>query len=305
MEKLRPEGEVSIGRPIANTSLFVLDAALQPVPIGVAGELYIGGDGVTPGYLDRPELTRERFVEIEGQRAYRTGDLVKFLPDGRLLFLGRLDHQVKIRGHRVELGEIEETLCRHNSIEDAIVAATQDPDAGQSLAAYVILRNGSSPRPMDLRRFLESQLPSYMIPGSFVFLDAFPRTPNGKIDRKRLPRPAAAEPRDVIQPRSATEREIASFWQEVLHVAEVGIHDNFFDLGGHSLTAVMLTGKIRSAIDAQFPLRAVLDHPTVAELAEEIDKLRPVVTQPKKRIRPPILPANGGDTRTLGSANLR
>jgi len=298
MEQLTPEArEVSIGRPIANTSVFVLDAHQQPVPVGVPGELYIGGNGVVPGYLDRAELTAERFVHLPvsdnspsvNQRVYRTGDLVKYLPDGRLQFLGRVDHQVKIRGHRIELGEIEAGLCQHPTVQEAIVSAIEDPIEGSTLVAYIVRREGSIPQPMELRRFLESQLPSYMVPGSFVFLDAFPRTPNGKIERKRLPHPdLVRQQRSIVPPRNPVEETLAAIWSEALSVKNVGIHDNFFDLGGHSLTAVVVTGKIRAAIAASFPLRAVLDHPTIAELSKEIENLLATGPQHLKPARPAI-----------------
>ena len=287
--------EVSIGTPIANTSVFVLDANRQPVPIGIPGELYIGGEGVTPGYLDRPELTAERFVHFEAQRVYRTGDLVKYLPDGRLLFLGRVDHQVKIRGHRIELGEIEASLCQHPMVQEALVSATENPAKGSALVAYLVKRGATSPQPADLRRFLESKLPSFMLPGALVVLDALPRTPNGKIDRRRLPDPdEIREPRAVVLPRNPLEKTVAAIWREALRVDDVSIHDNFFELGGHSLTAVIVTGKIRAAVCAAFPLRAVLDYPTIARLSEEIEKLLAAGSQSQKPARPPIVRAPAG-----------
>jgi natural product biosynthesis luciferase-like monooxygenase protein len=306
MEKLSTQaGDVSIGRPIANTSVFVLDANRQRVPVGIPGELYIGGDGVTPGYLDRAELTSERFVHLasHNQRLYRTGDLVKHLPDGRLLFLGRVDHQVKIRGHRIELGEIEAALCQHPTIQEAIVAALDHPSEGSALVAYLVQRQATAPQSADLRRFLESQLPSFMIPGAFVVLDALPRTPNGKIDRKRLPHPdVTREPRAVVPPRNPLENMLAAIWQEALRVEAVGIYDNFFELGGHSLTAVVVTGKIRAAMCAAFPLRAVLDYPTIARLAEEIEKLLASGPRSQKPSRPPIVRAPGSNgTAALAS----
>lgn len=292
MEKLRPDvREVSIGRPIANTSVFVLDGDLCPVPVGVAGELYIGGDGVVPGYLDRPELTARRFVHLPfcGERAYRTGDLAKYLPDGRLQFLGRVDHQVKIRGHRVELGEIEAVLCQHAHVQEAVVAATQN-EHGSALAAYVVQRLEAEVQPAELREFLASQLPSHMVPGPFVFLGSLPRTPNGKIDRSRLPGPdLVLEQRPMVAPRNPVEEKLATIWREALRVEAVGVFDNFFDLGGHSLTAVVVTGKIRRTLAPAFPLRTVLDHPTIAEVAEEIEKLQAMESPGSKPARPPIV----------------
>ncbi|HTC90734.1 MAG TPA: MupA/Atu3671 family FMN-dependent luciferase-like monooxygenase [Bryobacteraceae bacterium] len=308
MEKLTAQaGDVSIGSPIANTSVFVLDANRQPVPIGIPGELYIGGDGVTPGYLDRPELTAERYVDLpsHNQRVYRTGDLVKYLPDGRLLFLGRVDHQVKIRGHRIELGEIEAALCQHPTIQEAIVSAVEHPAEGSALVAYLVKRGATSAQPAELRRFLETQLPSFMIPGAFVVLDALPRTPNGKIDRKRLPHPdLVREPRAVVPPRNPIENTLAAIWKEALRLEAVGIYDNFFDLGGHSLTAVIVTGKIRAAICAAFPLRAVLDYPTIARLAEEIEKLLAAGPRSQKPSRPPIVRTPAGNSIAALASHL-
>jgi len=275
MEKLAPGvHEVSIGRPIANTSVFVLDANRRPVPVGVPGELYIGGEGVVPGYLDRPELTAERFVHLSQkdsgaeERAYRTGDLVKYLPDGRLHFLGRVDHQVKIRGHRIELGEIEAGLCQHPTVQDAIVATVEDANEGSTLVAYVVKRGATTPQPMDLRRFLDSQLPSYMVPTSFVLLDEFPRTPNGKIDRKRLPHPdLVPQQRSVIAPRNPVEEKLAVIWREALHITDVGVRDNFFDLGGHSLLLIRLISQIQKEFGQRLPVATVLESPTIEALA--------------------------------------
>lgn len=293
MEKLPPRvKEISIGRPIANTSVYVLDANRREVPVGVPGELYIAGEGVVPGYLDRPELTAERFVQLDfaGQRAYRTGDLVKYLPDGRLAFLGRVDHQVKIRGHRIEMGEIEAALAQHPAVQEAIVTTVDYAGEGSALVAYLVKRGASSPQIMELRKFLETQLPSFMVPSTFVPLAAFPRTPNGKIDRKRLPHPdLAPQKRSVVPPRNPVEEQLAKIWRETLSISEIGIHDNFFEMGGHSLTAVQLTGRIRASIVPFFPLRAILDHPTIAQLSEEIDALLAAALPPRKPARPPIV----------------
>lgn len=292
MEKLdTPAREVTIGRPIANTTVFVLDASQRPVPVGVPGELYIGGDGVVLGYLNRPELTAERFVRLpfNHERVYRTGDLVKYLPDGRIQFLGRVDHQVKIRGHRIELEEIEAALRQHPTVGDAIVSAVEHQTEGSVLVAYVVKRDQASPQAAELRQFLAAQLPAYMVPGSYAVLEAFPRTPNGKTDRKRLPHPdIIREQKPVVAPRSPVEQKLAAIWREALHVDQVGIHDNFFELGGHSLTAVVVTGKIRMAFASTFPLQAVLDKPTIAQLSDEVERLVAAGGQ-QKPARPPIV----------------
>jgi len=291
MEKLDGETKiVSIGRPIANTSVFVLDERSQPVPVGVPGELYIGGDGVVRGYLNRAELTAERFVTLpvaHGVRAYRTGDLVRYLPDGRLEFLGRLDHQVKIRGHRIELGEIESALSAHPDVRgEVIVADSDDADGAKILVAY--LKN-PAPSAAELRQFLETTLPAFMIPSAFVFLDAFPLTPNRKIDRKRLPRPETVQTdRPLVAPRTPVEESLARIWKEALRLDNIGVHDNFFELGGHSLTAVKITGRIRAAFTAALPLQTVLDNPTIAQLAVQLENLRKDAA-PVQRVPPPIV----------------
>ena len=293
MDKLDPKDKlVSIGRPIANTSIFVLDEKRRPVPIGVPGELYIAGDGVVRGYLNRAELTSERFVELpflkNGDRAYRTGDLVRYLPDGRVEFLGRLDHQVKIRGHRIELGEIESTLALHPGVRDAIVTASSDGDEGKTLVAYVTKVNGALSI-TEMRRFLEGSLPSYMIPASIVFLDAFPLTPNGKVDRSRLPKPDMVKvDRQVTPPRNAMEETLAGIWEEALRLKNVGIHDNFFELGGHSLSAVKITARIRTAFSAPLPLQAVLENPTIAQISAELETLLAKRAPAQTLVPPPI-----------------
>jgi natural product biosynthesis luciferase-like monooxygenase protein len=293
MDKVQAAAEViSIGRAIANTLVFVLDERQRPVPIGVAGELYIGGEGVVRGYLNRPELTAEKFVRLpflkSDELAYRTGDLVRYLPDGRLEFLGRLDHQVKIRGHRIELGEIEAALSLHPGIREVVVSATSDADEGKALVAYLTKGNGVF-SPEELRAFLESKLPSYMVPNSFIFLGAFPLTPNGKIDRQRLPKPEIGRGhRPTTLPRNATELALAHLWEEALRVQNVGVHDNFFDLGGHSLTAVKITAGIRRAFAVAMPLQTVLDNPTIAQLSAQLEKPVGGSSPPGRPVPPPI-----------------
>jgi len=247
--------DISIGRPLANTTLYVLDARREPVPIGVAGELYIGGAGVARGYLRRPELTGERFVPNpfgEG-RLYRTGDLVRYRGDGNVEFLGRLDHQVKIRGHRIELGEIEAALRELAGARDVVVVARPGPSDDQRLVAYIA---GAAPTAADLRRLLRERLPEPMVPSAFVVLERLPLTPNGKIDRKALPEPqvsAAAAPGAAgddghVAPRTPTEQAIAEIWKQVLGVARVSVYDNFFDLGGHSLLSTQVMHHIEERL---------------------------------------------------------
>lgn len=236
---------VPIGRPIANAQAYMLDEYLQPVPQGVAGEMYIGGAGLAIGYLHRPELTAERFVAhpfSEGERLYKTGDLVRMLPGGVLEFLGRIDDQVKLRGFRIELGEIEAVLQRHESVQQAVVLLREDKPGDQLLVAYVVCK-GEHPQVQDLRLFLNGQVPEYMVPSFYVFLDALPLMPNGKVDRRQLPQPdlsAEAHGTDCVAPRNLTEELIAGIWSEVLGLPEVGVQNDFFELGGNSLAAMKI-----------------------------------------------------------------
>jgi natural product biosynthesis luciferase-like monooxygenase protein len=273
------DGTVSIGRPIANTQVYILDNNMQPAPAGVQGELFLGGDGVVRGYLNRPELTAERFlanpfVEGNGARIYRTGDVARYRPDGVVEFLGRADFQVKIRGHRIELGEIETVLGENPAVREAVVTAAADAAGHYRLVAYIRSKDGETAAISELREALEKKLPDYMMPSVFVFLDEFPLTPNGKVDRKRLPEPEAERPRlkqEYTAPRSRMEQTLAEIWEQALGVERVGIHDNFFELGGHSLSTVQITFRIRREFHVEFPLQTLLRVPTIAGLAKEIE----------------------------------
>ncbi|MBU6399474.1 MAG: LLM class flavin-dependent oxidoreductase [Verrucomicrobia bacterium] len=274
-------GVVPIGRPIANTQIYLLDAHLQPVPVGVPGELYIGGAGVVRGYLNRPELTAEKFLldplrPVAGARLYRTGDLARYRNDGSLQFLGRMDHQVKIRGHRVELAEIESVLGQHASVRQCAVVVREDTPGTQRLIAYVVPRPGALRDAKMLRAFLQASLPEYMLPGAFVFLDRLPQTPNGKIDRRALPVPQlapVAESDRFLAPRTAAELAVAEIWTELLGLHRVGAEDNFFELGGHSLLAMQLVSRIHDRFQVNLPLKNLFERPTVAGLAEAIEAL--------------------------------
>jgi len=289
------EGAVTIGRPIANKRVYILDAHLQPMPIGVPGDLYVAGAGVARGYLNRPELTSEKFLADPfhpGERMYRTGDRGRFLPDGNVQFLGRLDHQVKIRGYRIEIGEIEEALARHSEVRDSAVAARQEESGDKRLVGYVVPRDGASISVTPLREFLKKTLPDYMIPSAFVFLDALPLTPNGKVDRAALPAPEQTRPglEDAfVAPRNAVEQTVARIWGQVLGLDEVGVHDNFFELGGHSLLATLVFARLQKAFPVAPPLRALFEKPTVAELSGTIEELRQGRAGPP---RSPILPVS-------------
>ncbi|RMF29114.1 MAG: amino acid adenylation domain-containing protein, partial [Chloroflexi bacterium] len=278
LEAPLPEGttNVPIGRPFANVRVYVLDAHRRPVPIGVPGELCVGGTGVGRGYLHRPDLTAERFIpdpfsNVPGARLYRTGDLVRFRPDGSLEFLGRIDHQVKVRGFRIELGEIEVALRRHPRIQEAVVLAREDRPGEKRLVAYVVPppHDGAAPTVSELRTFLQETLPDYMVPAAFVVLDAMPLTPSGKVDRRALPAPDQARP-DLegayVAPRTREEEILAQIWAEVLGVERVGVHDNFFELGGDSILSIQVIARANQA-GLRLTPRHLFQAPTVAGLA--------------------------------------
>ncbi len=265
---------ISIGRPIANTQIYILDAHLSPTPLGIPGEIFIGGAGVTRGYLKRPELTAQRFIEDPfsgrpGARLYRTGDLARWTEDGKIEFLGRADHQIKVRGFRIEPGEIESALLKHPEVREAVVIAADDPAGQKQVLAYVVPEGLTTPSSAALRQFLREKLPPYMVPSGFVLLEKLPLTSSGKINRKALPAPhTEAESADQVLPRSPVETKLAQIWCETLGLKQVGIHDNFFDLGGHSLKAVWLFQKIRDVFGKHLPMVTLFQSPTIAQLAE-------------------------------------
>ena len=285
---------ISIGHPIANTQVYLLDSHLQPVPIGIPGELYIGGEGVARGYLNRPELTAERFVSNPfsssdgSKRLYKTGDVARYVADGRIECLGRNDFQIKLRGHRIDLGEIESALRRHPDVSEAVVSLTGDEVGKKRLIAYLTASDGAPPQTADLHRFLKSKLPDYMVPGALVVLDKFPLTPNGKINRKALPAPTADRTETkhaFVPPRTATEETLAQLWQELLRLRRVGIHDNFFEIGGHSLLAMQFMARVQNTFHAELSLRNIFETPTIAGLADLVDRKRNHST---KEIVPPL-----------------
>jgi acyl-coenzyme A synthetase/AMP-(fatty) acid ligase/acyl carrier protein len=265
---------VPVGRPIANTRVYVLDRRLQPVPVGTAGELCIGGAGVSRGYVGQPQQTAEVFVpdpfsaETDA-RIYRTGDRARFLADGNLEFLGRIDSQVKIRGYRVEPSEIEHALARHPAVRQAAVVARDDAHGDLRLAAYLVAT--PQPNAEELQSFLKETLPDFMIPSTFVALDALPFTASGKVDRHALPDPATVQTQspEYVPPRSPLEEALADIWAEVLGVDRVGVTDDFFALGGHSLLATQVIARVRSEY-AEIPLHSIFTAPTVERLAEVI-----------------------------------
>ena len=272
-EMIVGEERSRIGRPIANTQIYILNKERQLLPLGVTGEIYIGGAGVARGYLNRPELTDERFIPSPfpaSERLYRTGDLGRWLPDGTLEHLGRSDDQVKIRGYRIELGEIEAQLRQMEGVKEAIVVARENEHGHSELHAYMVAE--AELTITQLRSSLTEALPAYMIPSQFMQLKKLPLTPNGKIDRKALPAPDGKLSTGMayVAPRNETEQVLAEIWQELLGVAQVGVHDNFFDLGGHSLKAMMLISRIHRQFEVEVGLRDVFRHPVLKELAAVI-----------------------------------
>ncbi|ATB48688.1 non-ribosomal peptide synthetase [Corallococcus macrosporus] len=300
--RLEPGGRLTLGRPIGNTQVYVLDAAMHPVPMGVTGALYIGGHGVAQGYLHRPDLTAERFVpdpfgQTPGGRLYATGDLVRALPDGTLEYLGRGDGQVKLRGFRIELGEIEARLAQAPGVQEAAVKLW-DVSGHAELVAYV--RADTAPEALTLRQHLAAHLPAYMVPGHFVMLESFPRTANGKLDRKALPAPSSSQRASAAYeaPRTPTEVQLAAIWRDVLAVEQVGARDSFFDLGGQSMKAVQVVARIQETWKVDVSLRVLFEHPTLEALAKHLESLQ----QPGAPAAPPPLVARPRQARRVQAA---
>jgi amino acid adenylation domain-containing protein len=271
---------VPIGRPISNTQIYILDSDLEPLPIGVPGELHIGGVGLARGYFNRPTLTAEKFIpnpfsNEPGARFYKTGDLARYLPDGNIEFLGRIDNQVKIRGFRIELGEIETALAQHPAVREAVVLACEDQPGDKRLVAYVVPRQEQVLSTSTLRGFLKEKLPNYMIPGAFVMLDKLPLTPNGKVDKRALSAPSAdgnTRSGERIPPRTPLEQKLVELWEEVLQVSRIGVTENFFDLGGHSLLAIRLIAEIENRLGYSLPLATLFRESTVENIALQLER---------------------------------
>ncbi|MDF5723373.1 MAG: amino acid adenylation domain-containing protein [Rhizonema sp. PD37] len=270
-----------IGRPISNTHIYILNSKLQPVPIGTVGELYIGGDGLARGYLNAKELTEEKFIpnpfdnsnKIHSSKLYKTGDLARFSPDGNIIFIGRVDNQVKIRGYRIELGEIEALLSQHPDVRQAAVIAREDTKSDKRLVAYIVLNQKLEANTTTLKRFLEEKLPNYMVPGVFVILDSLPLTPNGKVDRRNLPVPDRSRPNleeIFVAPRNAIEEKLALIWAELLGLEQMGVNDNFFHLGGHSLIATQMLSRMREVFTVELSFHQIFENPTIGSLAQLI-----------------------------------
>ncbi|MDZ8189313.1 MAG: amino acid adenylation domain-containing protein, partial [Nostoc sp. ChiSLP02] len=292
--KCTPQNEkITIGRPIANAQIYILDSQLQPVPIGVPGEVYIGGAGLARGYLNRTDLTQEKFIphpfsDQAHSRLYKSGDLARYLPDGNIEFLRRIDNQVKIRGFRIELGEIEAVLSQHEDVRVCAVIPREDTRGDKRLVAYVVAQQGYTPTISELRQFVKAKLPDYMVPNAIVILESLPLTPNGKVDRRALPAPDLQSHRTdkYVAPRNPIEEILAQIWAQVLKVELVGVYDNFFELGGHSLLATQVVSRIRTLFKVELPLRDLFATATLAELAQVIEKLQ---QQNLELSAPPIL----------------
>lgn len=290
-------GPAIIGQALGTTTVYLQDRAGQLVPVGVTGELYIGGPQVARGYLDRPALTAEKFVphpfsNEPGERLYKTGDMVRYRPDGMLEFKGRRDHQVKVRGYRIELGEIEAVVTQHPAVAECVALVREDEPGQKRLVGYVVCSQGPAPTVLELRKFLETRMPGYMVPGTFVVLQAFPLTSNGKIDRKRLPIPEGGRGElesEFIAPQTPIQIELAEIWREVLKVEQVGVHDDFFELGGHSLLAMQMVSRIYQAFEVELPLSVFFEQPTVAGMADFLTK---VTVAGEAVARPQLLPVS-------------
>ncbi|MBV6623046.1 MAG: amino acid adenylation domain-containing protein [Rivularia sp. (in: Bacteria)] len=272
---------VPIGRPIANTEIYILDRQLQLVPVGVSGELYIGGAGLSRGYLNRANLTNKKFIDSKfddnlNSKLYKTGDLVRYLADGNIEYLGRIDNQVKVRGFRIELGEIETSIKQHSTVQEAVVVAREDILGNQQLVAYVVTTSSADTSQfiVELRQYLHSKLPQFMIPSAFMLLDKLPLTLNGKVDRKSLPSPDLSQlekQTNCAKPRTSIEERLVKIWSQILNIETIGIYDNFFNLGGHSLLATQVMSRIRDELNVNIPLRCLFESPNIAGLAENID----------------------------------
>jgi thioesterase domain-containing protein/acyl carrier protein len=316
IEQIRTHGEtITIGRPIANTEIYILEESLEPVPVGNTGTLYIGGEGLSSGYLNLPQLNANKFIlnpfkPGTNQRLFATGDLARYLPDGRIECLGRNDSQIKIYGFRVELGEIEAVLSEHPAVRKTVVAVHEGRSGQKSLAAYIIPMLEPLPTGAELRSFLREKLPGYMIPSSFVVTDSFPLTPSGKLDRKAIQ--ALTSPSEEVQvaPRNALERELSKIWEEVLDIDSIGVNKNFFELGGYSLQAIQLLNGVENVFGIKLPVATIFQYPTVESMAlviegktEHPDWSIIVPIQPKGA-KPPIFCVHGAGGGVIGYSKL-
>jgi acyl carrier protein len=292
----------AIGKPISNTQVYLLDESLNPVPVGMRGQIFVGGDGLSRGYLNRPELTAERFLtnwlapELSA-RLYRTGDLGRFRGNGEIEYLGRVDNQIKLRGQRLELGEIESVLASHAAVHQAVVSLTGESEQ-QKLSAHIVMKEGSSiPGAGELRRYLRTKLPEHMVPANYWRIEKVPQLPSGKVNRAALANTGVAlvDREELVAPRNDAEAKLAEIWRELLKVEQVGIEQNFFELGGHSLLVLQVTARIRRIFEVELPVRCVFEAPTIAGLALEVEKARAMglkartpILQRSTRTTPPL-----------------
>jgi len=280
---------VPIGEPVYNTELYILNEEIEMVPDGEKGELCISGIGVGAGYLHRPDLTKDRFIEnpfVSGEKhyLYKTGDLARFLPNGNIEFLGRLDHQVKIRGFRIELGEIETQLAQHEDVHETVVATHEDSPGDKQLVAYLVLKPNAVPSVNNLRRFLQSSVPDYMLPTAWIFLDQMPLNPNGKIDRHALPEPNRERPileQEYIPPKSAIEKYLTNMWCEILNINRIGTQDRFFELGGSSIKAIQFVGRLGRELGGTIPIIAFFQASSISEISDVLQKEYAALVQNK------------------------
>ena len=291
---------IPIGRPISNTQIYILDSNLQSLPVGIPGELHIGGAGLARGYLNRPELTQEKFIpnpfsNYPDSRLYKTGDLARYLPDGNIEYLGRIDNQVKIRGFRIELGEIETVLKQHSQVQSSVIIDQEDTSGNKRLVAYIVPQKETTPTPNELRQFLKEKLPDYMIPSAFVIMESLPLTPNGKIDRRALPETNLCGEIELnfVAPRNLEEEILAKIWSQVLRVEPVGIYDNFFELGGDSILTIQIITRARKA-GLELTPKQLFTHQNIAELATVATRVTESKIEPEI-VNPPPTEADTGD----------
>jgi acyl-coenzyme A synthetase/AMP-(fatty) acid ligase len=284
----REERRVAIGRPISNVRIYIVDERMRIVPVGVAGELYIGGEGLARGYLNRADMTAERFVpdpysEQGGERLYRTGDVARYRADAEIEYIGRIDNQVKVRGYRIELGEIEAALREHPEVRECAVMVREDQVGDKRLAAYLVFNAKGAVTSEELLKHLKKRLPEYMVPAIYVALERMPITPNGKLDRNTLMKIDVAQPRltAFAPPRTELEQIIAGIWQETLRAEKVGIYDNYFDLGGHSYLMIKAHKKLEAALDREIQILDMFEHPTISSLAEYLGRAGEGSSEPK------------------------
>jgi len=300
-------GSIPIGRPIANTQIYLLDSNLQPVPVGVPAEIHVGGAGLAQGYFNRPDFTREKFIPNPyhpQNRLYKTGDFARYLPDGNIEFIGRIDHQVKIRGFRIEPGEIESILTDHRFVRQSVVTLREDAHGENCLVAYIVPNKSGSTSISELVNYLRRKLPDYMIPSAFVTLNSMPLTPNGKVDRRSLPAPETKRPeldQTYTAARSEVEHYLSSLWSEMLRIDRVGIHDRFFELGGNSIQAARCVHKLQTELGVNIPIISLFEAPTINEYSAFLKNNYSHALKGRFKTISGHISLNNGQTKTSGN----